>query len=95
MACPMQYDLYAPAATVANAVIKTVQLDPNDWSVPRAAVEAAFSDRTKLILINSPHKCAAAHGPDRVRRLLQRPSTCSRHTGRVPRSTDAVPNTLT
>ena len=63
MACPMQYDLYAPAATVANAVIKTVQLDPNDWSVPRAAVEAAFSDKTKLILINSPHKCAAAHGP--------------------------------
>lgn len=90
----MQYDLYAPAATVANAVIKTVQLDPNDWSVPRAAVEAAFSDKTKLILINSPHKCAAAHGPARTRRPLQRRSTCSCHTRRALRSTDAVLNEL-
>lgn len=54
----MQYDLYAPAATMAGAVIKLVKLDPNDWSVPRAAVEEAFSDKTKLVLINSPHKCA-------------------------------------
>ncbi|KAK9832533.1 hypothetical protein WJX81_006591 [Elliptochloris bilobata] len=50
-----QYDLYAPAATFAGAVIRTVQLDPNDWSVPHAAMEAAFSERTKLVLINSPH----------------------------------------
>ena len=60
--CLAQYDLYAPAANFAGAVIRTVKLDPNDWSVPHAAVEAAFSGRTKLVLINSPHKCA---GPPR------------------------------
>ena len=57
-----QYDLYAPAANFAGAVIKAVQLDPNDWSVPHAAVEAAFSERTKLVLINSPHKCVSSLG---------------------------------
>lgn len=67
-----QYDLYAPAANFAGAVVKAVQLDPSDWSVPHAAVEAAFSERTQLVLINSPHKCAGSLGMSRRMRIRYR-----------------------
>jgi aspartate/methionine/tyrosine aminotransferase len=32
-----------------------VKLDSSDWSVPHDQLAAAFNERTKLILINSPH----------------------------------------
>ena len=49
------YDAYLPLITANGGVPKIVPLDTADWSVPHAKVEAAFSDRTKLIVINSPH----------------------------------------
>jgi hypothetical protein len=38
-----------------GGVPRMVQLNLSDWSVPHAALEAAFSERTKAIIINSPH----------------------------------------
>jgi aspartate/methionine/tyrosine aminotransferase len=35
-----------------------VRIEPPDWTLPRAALEAAFSARTKLIVLNSPHNPA-------------------------------------
>ena len=49
------YDAYAPMAARAGAVVVPVKLDPQDWSIPHVALEEAFSHRTKLILINTPH----------------------------------------
>lgn len=49
------YDAYAPMAERAGATVVTVGLNVEDWSIPREALAAAFSDRTKLLLINSPH----------------------------------------
>ena len=48
------YDSYLPMLRRAGAVPKVVRLNPPDWAVPRAALAEAFSDRTKLILLNTP-----------------------------------------
>jgi hypothetical protein len=48
------YDCYLPIVRRAGAIAKTVRVEPPDWALPRAALEAAFSDRTKLLLLNNP-----------------------------------------
>ncbi|MBT4889990.1 MAG: aminotransferase class I/II-fold pyridoxal phosphate-dependent enzyme, partial [Rhodospirillales bacterium] len=53
------YDSYIPMILRAGGVPKTVRLMPPDWTLTREALEAAFSDKTKLILLNSPHNPAA------------------------------------
>ncbi|KAK9823662.1 hypothetical protein WJX72_004501 [[Myrmecia] bisecta] len=49
------YDAYLPLCQRCGGVVKTVKLNPHDWSVPREELAAAFSPKTKLILVNSPH----------------------------------------
>ena len=39
----------------AGAKVVPVALNEEDWSIPRDALVDAFSERTKLILINTPH----------------------------------------
>jgi N-succinyldiaminopimelate aminotransferase len=48
------YDCYLPMARQAGAVVRAISLVPPDWSLSRAALEAAFSARTKLVLLNTP-----------------------------------------
>jgi len=48
------YDCYLPIVRRAGAVHRTVRVEPPDWALPRAELEAAFSDRTKLLLLNNP-----------------------------------------
>ena len=48
------YDSYLPIIRLAGAVPKIVSLTPPDWSLSIEALTAAFSDRTKLLLMNSP-----------------------------------------
>jgi len=48
------YDIYAPLASLARANIRYVSLDPRDFSLPKPELAAAFSSRTKAILINTP-----------------------------------------
>lgn len=49
------YDAYSVMAERAGAVVVPVKLNENDWSIPEDNLEAAFSERTKLILVNTPH----------------------------------------
>lgn len=49
------YDSYLPMVQRAGAVPKVVPLSPPDWSLPREALAAAFSDKTKFVLMNSPN----------------------------------------
>lgn len=49
------YDSYLPMVQRAGAVAKVVPLSPPDWALPRGALAAAFSDRTKFVLMNSPN----------------------------------------
>ena len=48
------YDSYLPIVRRAGGVPRLVRLEPPDWALPREALAASFSDRTKLILLNSP-----------------------------------------
>lgn len=53
------YDCYLPLVRRAGGIPRLVRIEPPDWRLPRAALEAAFSERTKLILFNSPQNPAA------------------------------------
>ncbi|HEY1857931.1 aminotransferase [Acidocella sp.] len=48
------YDTYLPVVTLLGATAKLVRLNPPDWALPREELAAAFSPRTKLLLLNSP-----------------------------------------
>lgn len=49
------YDAYLPLVLRAGGVPRLVRMAPPDWELPVAALEAAFSQRTKLLVINSPN----------------------------------------
>ncbi len=48
------YDSYLPIVRRAGGIPKLVRLEPPTWRLPREELAAAFSDRTKLILFNTP-----------------------------------------
>lgn len=48
------YDTYAPVIRRLGAIPRPVRLAPPAWELPRAELEAAFSARTKLLVLNSP-----------------------------------------
>jgi N-succinyldiaminopimelate aminotransferase len=49
------YDSYAAGAALAGARLRRVALTPPDWRFSTAELDAAVSDRTRLVLLNSPH----------------------------------------
>jgi N-succinyldiaminopimelate aminotransferase len=49
------YDSYAACIALAGAERRPVTLRPPDYAFDPAALAAAFSPRTRLILLNSPH----------------------------------------
>ena len=48
------YDCYLPMVQLAGAVARPVRLRPPAWELPRAALSAACTARTRLIVLNSP-----------------------------------------
>jgi aspartate/methionine/tyrosine aminotransferase len=61
------YDSYLPIVQRAGGVARLVRLEPPDWALPKEALAAAFSDRTKLILLNSPmNPCAKVFRQDEL-----------------------------
>jgi len=48
------YDSYLPIVRRAGGVARLVRLEPPDWRLPRAAFEAAFTEKTKLLILNTP-----------------------------------------
>jgi aspartate/methionine/tyrosine aminotransferase len=48
------YDSYLPIVQRAGGVARLVRLEPPDWALPEDDLANAFSDRTKLILLNTP-----------------------------------------
>jgi N-succinyldiaminopimelate aminotransferase len=49
------YDSYAACTAMAGAQRRVVQLHAPDWSFEPEALESAITDRTRLILVNTPH----------------------------------------
>lgn len=61
------YDSYLPIIRRAGGVPKLVRMEPPHWTLPCDALAEAFSDRTKLLLLNSPgNPCAKVFGADEL-----------------------------
>lgn len=53
------YDAYVPLVRRAGGVPKFVRLTPPDWEIDAEALEEAFTDRTRLLVLNNPHNPSA------------------------------------
>jgi aspartate/methionine/tyrosine aminotransferase len=49
------YDSYVPSVLLSGGQIKVVTLHAPDWSFDGQELKSAFSPRTKLLLLNTPH----------------------------------------
>ena len=49
------YDCYLPLVKRAGGVPRLVRVTPPDWALDPEALAAAFSPRTKALLLNNPH----------------------------------------
>jgi aspartate/methionine/tyrosine aminotransferase len=64
------YDAYLPLVRRAGGVPKLVRLTPPHWRFDRAMLEAAFTDRTRMVVLNSPLNPAGIVTPDEDLTLL-------------------------
>lgn len=48
------YDAYAPLVARAGGVLRVVRLQPPHWRFDAAMLEAAFSPRTRAVILNTP-----------------------------------------
>src|ERR1700744_6481308 len=49
------FDCYAPAIKVMGGVVKSLELHPPDYRIPWDMVKKLVNNKTKLIILNSPH----------------------------------------
>jgi len=72
------YDCYKPAIRLAGGKIRALSLDSN-FQIPWEALEEALGERTRMILINTPHNPGGslleADDWNRLARLLENTST--------------------
>jgi aspartate/methionine/tyrosine aminotransferase len=71
------YDAYLPMVKRAGGTPKLVRLTPPHWRFDRAMLEAAFSDKTRMVVLNTPLNPAGVVTPDADRALLA--EFCVRH----------------
>lgn len=53
------YDSYAPAVELSGGVLKRIALQPPHFRVDWAAFHALLSDKTRLVILNTPHNPSA------------------------------------
>ncbi|WP_413543251.1 aminotransferase class I/II-fold pyridoxal phosphate-dependent enzyme [Citricoccus nitrophenolicus] len=71
------YDSYAAITTLAGARLVTVPLAAPDFLPEPAALEAAISPRTRILLLNTPHNPTGAVVPAEL--LTRIVEVCARH----------------
>jgi N-succinyldiaminopimelate aminotransferase len=71
------YDSYLPSVQMAGGVPRFYTLRPPDWTIDPAQLAALFSDKTKLILINTPHNPTGKVYTEAELRLIA--DLCQRH----------------
>ena len=49
------YDSYPTSTKMAGGTFRPVRLNPPDWSFDRNELKAAITDRTRVLLLNTPH----------------------------------------
>ena len=66
------YDCYIPAIQLAGGTVKTVSLNTEDFRPDWEAIEAAVNEKTKLLIINTPHNpSGAVFSKEDVQKLKQ------------------------
>jgi N-succinyldiaminopimelate aminotransferase len=71
------YDAYLPMIRLAGAVPRFVRLQPPHWRIDAAALEAAFSPRTRMVLFNNPlNPSAVVYGEEQLALIAR---ACVRH----------------
>jgi aspartate/methionine/tyrosine aminotransferase len=66
------YDAYLPLVLRAGGVPRLVRLTPPHWRITEAALAAAFSERTRLVVLNNPHNpTARMFGADELALLAE------------------------
>ena len=64
------YDAYVPLVLRAGGVPRFIRLTPPDWRITEAALAAAFTPRTRLVIFNTPHNPSSrVFGEDELRLL--------------------------
>lgn len=53
------YDAYAPAIKLMGGVVKSLELSPPDYRIPWDMVRRLVTNRTRMIILNSPHNPTA------------------------------------
>lgn len=53
------YDCYAPAIKLMGGVVKSLELEPPDYRIAWDMVRKLITNRTKMIILNSPHNPTA------------------------------------
>lgn len=53
------YDCYAPATKLAGGVVKSLELEPPDYRINWEMVKRLINNRTRMIVLNSPHNPTA------------------------------------
>jgi aspartate/methionine/tyrosine aminotransferase len=71
------YDAYLPLIRRAGGAPRLVSLSPPHWRFDRAMLEAAFSDRTRFVVLNNPLNPAGLVAPKEDLALLA--EFCVRH----------------
>jgi aspartate/methionine/tyrosine aminotransferase len=70
------YENYGPDAILSGAVPRYVELHKPDWNIDEAELRAAFNDRTRAIIVNTPHnptgKVFTSEELDLISELCQR-----------------------
>jgi len=71
------YDSYLPIVRRAGGIPKLVRIEPPKWQLPRDQLAAAFSDKTKLILYNTPmNPCSKVFTREELKLIAE---FCIRH----------------
>jgi len=66
------YDCYVPIIRRAGGIPRLVSIRPPDWRLDPGAVRAAFSDRTRLLVLNTPQNPASkVYGQDDLALLAE------------------------
>jgi aspartate/methionine/tyrosine aminotransferase len=64
------YDAYLPLVLRAGGVPRLVRLAPPDWRITAEALDAVFSPRTRLVILNTPLNPAATMISDQEMELI-------------------------
>jgi N-succinyldiaminopimelate aminotransferase len=67
------YDAYLPLVRLAGGVPRLVRLTPPDWRITAEALDAAFSPRTRVALLNTPlNPTATLASPEELALIAER-----------------------